>query len=117
MHNTIIIAALLACAPHAFAQNAQTPSTEKGAQGAAPAPMVLSPSLQKPPAAPASTTAGYRSVFTDYRPYADPQPASWRELNQRAGALGGHRGQIRQEAPTETGAPAARDSAPAPHRH
>jgi len=34
----------------------------------------------------------YDSAFKDYRPYADPDLARWREANEEVGRLGGHVG-------------------------
>ena len=36
----------------------------------------------------------YDSVFRSYRPYADPQLARWREVNEEVGRLGGHVGHV-----------------------
>lgn len=36
----------------------------------------------------------YRSSFADYQRYAEPEAASWRELNDEVGRLGGHRGAL-----------------------
>jgi len=45
------------------------------------------------PKAPAPSQP-YESAFKDYRPYADPGIARWRESNEEAGRLGGHRGHM-----------------------
>jgi len=106
MKKIVIFAALLVAAQQVFAQS--------------PA---LSPKNSAPPPhnAPAvSAAAKYRSTFTDYRPYQDPQPDSWRELNERARVLGGHRGQMRPEAPAASApapAPVTNAASPAPHGH
>ena len=34
----------------------------------------------------------YRSTLTTYLPYRDPSLASWREMNEQVGRLGGHVG-------------------------
>lgn len=39
----------------------------------------------------------YRSSFEGYRPYKEPELASWREVNAEAGSLGGHRGQLQKQ--------------------
>ena len=56
--------------------------------------------------------AKYESAFKDYRRYEDAKLRSWREANDEAAALGGHRGQVKGEPPIrkdETpSAPAAR---------
>jgi hypothetical protein len=56
----------------------------------------------------------YESVFKDYRPYADPEVARWRESNEEMGRLGGHAGHV----PGGTGAtvkPGAKSPAPVGH--
>lgn len=37
----------------------------------------------------------YRSVFDDYRRYAEPEVSGWREKNQEVGRIGGHVGMHR----------------------
>jgi hypothetical protein len=56
----------------------------------------------------------YESAFKDYRPYADPEAARWRQSNEELGSLGGHAGHVRREAGA-TAKPAAKPSAPAGH--
>jgi len=56
--------------------------------------------------------AKYDSALDDYRPYEETKLRGWRESNDQASALGGHRGQVRGQAPA-TEHPARR-SAPAP---
>ena len=34
----------------------------------------------------------YRSVFADYKPFADQELADWRKANDEVGAVGGHAG-------------------------
>lgn len=47
---------------------------------------------------PASTpTAGYRSVFGDYKPMADETLQDWRQANDRLGRLRGHMGHLEAE--------------------
>ena len=55
----------------------------------------------------------YESAFKDYRPYADPEVARWRQANEEMGRLGGHVGHV----PREIGParPGAKPSAPAGH--
>lgn len=55
----------------------------------------------------------YESVFKDYRPYADPQIARWRELNEEAGRLGGHTGHVAK--PGEKSKPVAKTASPQGH--
>lgn len=50
-------------------------------------PDALDPSARVPPVA-------YRSVFSDYRPFAEQEPASWRALNEEVRRLGGHGGHV-----------------------
>jgi hypothetical protein len=44
--------------------------------------------------APVSAT-GYDSIFRSYVPDREVQPAGWREINDEAGQIGGHAGQMR----------------------
>lgn len=39
-------------------------------------------------------TAGYRSVFADYKPMADETVQDWRQANDRMGRLRGHMGHL-----------------------
>ena len=55
----------------------------------------------------------YESAFNDYRPYADPQAARWRDLNEEMSRLGGHLGHVAK--PGEKGSPAPK--AISPQRH
>lgn len=109
MQKILSVVTLLVSAQAALAQ-----SPASSGKGTASSP-------QRALAAAAPVEAGYRSAFTDYRPYSDPQPASWRESNESARALGGHRGQIGPEAPAAASAsvpaPAGGAAVPAPHRH
>ena len=50
-------------------------------------------------------TRAYESAFKDYRPYADPEIARWRQSNDDMGRLGGHMGHV-GPVPRETGAAA-----------
>jgi len=43
--------------------------------------------------------AKYDSALEGYRPYEETGLRAWRESNEAAGALGGHRGQVRGQAP------------------
>ena len=56
----------------------------------------------------------YESAFKDYRSYAEPEVARWRELNEQAGRLGGHVGQVPQQ-PGTSSKPGAKPPAPAGH--
>lgn len=89
------------------------------AQSPAPSSKSAASSPQSASAAAAPAAAGYRSAFTDYRPYREPQLDSWRESNERARALGGHRGQTGPEVPAAVPvpgpAPVGAATAPAPH--
>ena len=94
------------------------------AQSPAPSSASVASFPQSASATPAPAAAGYRSAFADYRPYREPQPGSWRESNESARVLGGHRGQIGPEAPDSPTVPTASASeparsapAPVPHRH
>jgi len=61
----------------------------------------------------ASPSLEYRSAFEGYRPYADPELARWREVNEEVGRLNGHIGHVPGSVPPR--APAA--SAPKPPVH
>ena len=55
----------------------------------------------------------YESAFKDYRRYADPEVARWRQSNDDMGRLGGHMGHLpRETGPTQPGA-----KPPAPPSH
>jgi hypothetical protein len=47
----------------------------------------------------------YRSAFESYRPYAEPELASWRAVNEEVRNVGGHvglmRGQGQEKPPTK----------------
>jgi hypothetical protein len=65
------------------------------------AALVALPAMAQP-SAPMSTPSGasvapapYVSAFRDYRPWQEPERASWRAANDDAGALGGHMGHVR----------------------
>ena len=69
----------------------------------------------RPPVAdPAGTVPApeYRSAFSTYQPFRDQEPASWRELNDEVGRIGGHIGIFRAEKPAEPKAAAK----PAPEK-
>jgi hypothetical protein len=40
--------------------------------------------------------AEYRSVFEEYRPFADQEVGDWRKANEEVGAAGGHAGLAKQ---------------------
>lgn len=51
-------------------------------------------------ASPAATpTAGYRSVFVDYKPMPDETVRDWRQANDAMGRLRGHMGHLNTEKP------------------
>jgi hypothetical protein len=56
----------------------------------------------------------YESAFKDYRPYADPEVARWRQSNEETGRLGGHVGHLPRETGT-TAKPGAKPPGPASH--
>lgn len=58
----------------------------------------------------------YESAFKEYRPYADPEIARWRQANDEMGRLGGHVGHVGQ-VPRETSPakPGAKPPVPASH--
>lgn len=41
----------------------------------------------------------YRSAFSDYRPYRDPETVKWRDANDEVRALGGHKGHAAKAKP------------------
>ena len=45
-------------------------------------------------------TAGYRSVFDDYKPLRDEALQDWRQANDAMGRLQGHMGHLDAETPT-----------------
>lgn len=49
--------------------------------------------------------AGYRSAFTDYRPYDEPEIANWRAVNEEVGRVGGHLGIVRGQREASKQAP------------
>lgn len=72
----------------------------------------------KPAVSATSLQLEYRSAFDGYRAYQEPVARSWRETNDEAGALGGHRGQLKPrsmppDAAGKAGEPAPRSLAPA----
>jgi len=82
------------------------------AAGSAAAQTTARPDPADPKAA--VPARAYESAFKDYRPYADPNVARWRQSNEEMGRLGGHVGHV----PRETGAtakPGAKQPAPAGH--
>ncbi len=81
--------------------------------GSAAAQGTARPDPADPKAATPSRPA-YESAFKGYRPYGDPEVARWRDSNEQAGRLGGHRGHVPQ-APAGSGKPEAKPQAPSPH--
>ena len=60
--------------------------------------VAMSPVWADDHASPASTpTAGYRSVFVDYKPMPDEKVRDWRQANDRMGRLRGHMGHLDAE--------------------
>jgi len=62
----------------------------------------------------AAPTPSYESAFKDYRPYVDPEIASWRQVNDEVGRLKGHVGHVPPQ-PASVAKPAAKPPAPAGH--
>jgi hypothetical protein len=62
----------------------------------------------------AAPVRAYESAFKNYRPYADPEVARWRQSNEEAGGLGGHMGHVRRE-PGAAAKPVAKPPAPEGH--
>ena len=46
----------------------------------------------------------YRSAFAGYRPYGEPEIASWRAANEEVGRVGGHLGIVRGQREATKGA-------------
>ena len=67
------------------------------------------------PADPKAPVAAYRyeSAFQDYRRYADPELARWREVNEEVSRLGGHMRHAPQ--PAQKGKPAPKSAAQPAH--
>jgi hypothetical protein len=61
----------------AFAQSAGADKDPREAQAKVPPPV-------------------YRSAFEDYRPYREPELASWRETNDAVARIGGHVGLMKR---------------------
>lgn len=60
--------------------------------------VAMSPVWADDHGSPAATpTAGYRSVFVDYKPLADETVQDWRQANDRMGRLRGHLGHLDAE--------------------
>jgi hypothetical protein len=55
----------------------------------------------------------YRSAFSEYQPYREPEIQKWREMNDQARDLGGHRGQAARPGSGETKPSAKSETAPA----
>ena len=58
----------------------------------------------------------YVSTFEGYRPYADPEIARWRAVNEEMGRLKGHAGHVPGTGSSKTGA-ATPTEPPADARH
>lgn len=57
--------------------------------------IAMSPVWADDHASPAATpTAGYRSVFVDYKPMPDETVQDWRQANDAMGRLRGHMGHL-----------------------
>ena len=71
--------------------------------------VAISPVWADDHASPASTpTAGYRSVFDDYKPMPDETVQDWRQANDRMGRLQGHMGHLEpSKAEQQSGAASA----------
>jgi hypothetical protein len=94
MHRTISFALAATIASSAAAQTPARPQAADLAARTAPPP--------------------YASAFKDYRPYADPEIARWREVNDEVGRLRGHVGHVAPQ-PGAAGKPAAKPPAHSGH--
>jgi len=96
MGKKCLVVAVLAVAPFAaLAQQAQRPATADS--------RAASPLLE------------YRSAFEGYRPYADPELARWREVNEEVGRLNGHIGHVPGSVPPRGATGSAKPPAHAGH--
>jgi len=59
----------------------------------------------------------YDSAFKAYRPYAEPEIARWRDVNDEMTRLGGHAGHMPQAARQETSSPKSSPKTAAPSGH
>ena len=64
------------------------------------------PASAAPPAASASATLAYESVFTRYKSYRDEKTGSWREANETVDRIGGWRAYAKEAQQPDTTAPA-----------
>jgi hypothetical protein len=55
----------------------------------------------------------YRSAFTEYQPYREPEIEKWREMNDQARDLGGHMGQAARPGSGDTKPATRPETAPA----
>jgi hypothetical protein len=94
MHRTVLFALAAAIAGSAAAQ---TPARPQAADPKA-----------------ATASCPYESAFKDYRPYADPEIARWREANEEVGRLNGHVGHVTKR-PGVAAKPAAKPPATGGH--
>lgn len=62
---------------------------------AAAAQPVASPAPAPAPQAVRTEPLSYRSAFTEYRSWHEPETVPWRTANESAAALGGHLGHVR----------------------
>ena len=79
--------------------------------------VAMSPVWADDHASPPSTpTAGYRSVFVDYKPMADETVQDWRQANEQMGRLRGHMGHLDAEilAPSKAQQPSGTATEAAP---
>ncbi len=79
--------------------------------------IAMSPVWADDHASPASTpTAGYRSVFVDYKPMPDETVQDWRQANEQMGRLRGHMGHLDAEilAPSKAQQPSGTATEAAP---
>lgn len=71
--------------------------------GAAAAQKAPQPSPADPKAR--AQPAEYRSAFTDYRRYNEPDIADWRSVNDEVARVGGHLGIVRGQREANKGTP------------
>ena len=79
--------------------------------------VAMSPGWADDHAPPAATpTAGYRSVFVDYKPMVDEAVQDWRQANEQMGRLRGHMGHLDAEilAPSKAQQPSGTATEAAP---
>ena len=98
------VTALLLCI-NAAGSGAQAPHDHAAMLAARPA-------SAEPPAASASATLAYESVFTRYKSYRDEKAGAWRDANDTVDRIGGWRAYAKEAQQPDSAAPAAPVTSP-----